>query len=371
MKKVLIFLCLVVLAFSSCSKEEDIEVVGEISENELVESVSVETEENVDLPEDDVTDDVALPEVVPEFTSNTTGLPCTEEEKLMRPIAVMYNNNKISYPQIGISGADIVYECDAEGGVTRLMAIFSDWKNLGEIGSVRSARDYFITLSELHGAVYVNAGGSPSAYEKLYDEDVDYVDGVNMNDLPDGIFYRSNYRIKHNGYEHSLMTDGSKIAQAIDFCGYSDTYSDDFVSPLKFSSDKNIFSSTSAQTISLTHSSYVTVKFVYNEELGTYSKYSFGLPHVDGLNGEQLNFENLLVLFTKQNVLDSEGRLDIDTESGGEGYYFNDGKCVNITWAKKGSAYAFFAEEGEVFLIPGKTHITLFNKNNKDKITIK
>ena len=40
-----------------------------------------------------------------------------------RPVAVVVNNLKQALPQQGISQADIIYEIEAEGGITRMMAL--------------------------------------------------------------------------------------------------------------------------------------------------------------------------------------------------------------------------------------------------------
>ena len=60
-----------------------------------------------------------------------------------RPIAVMIDNHQDAWPQAGIQKAYMVYEIIAEGGETRLMALFKG-QELDEIGPVRSARHYFI-----------------------------------------------------------------------------------------------------------------------------------------------------------------------------------------------------------------------------------
>ena len=56
-----------------------------------------------------------------------TGMPFAEgADKTARPIAVMINNLKIAHPQSGLTNADIIYEAVTEGGITRLMAVYSD-----------------------------------------------------------------------------------------------------------------------------------------------------------------------------------------------------------------------------------------------------
>ena len=62
-----------------------------------------------------------------------------------RPIAVMIDNHNQAWPQVGLQKAYMVYEAIAEGGETRLMALFKGI-DVEQIGPVRSARHYFFRL---------------------------------------------------------------------------------------------------------------------------------------------------------------------------------------------------------------------------------
>jgi hypothetical protein len=84
----------------------------------------------------------------PEFLNPLTGLPISEEDVGNRPIAVMLNNIKAALPQYGISSADIIYEVPAEGGITRMLAIYQSVADVGNIGSVRSTRPYYLDLAQ-------------------------------------------------------------------------------------------------------------------------------------------------------------------------------------------------------------------------------
>ena len=42
-----------------------------------------------------------------------------------RPIAVMINNNHAAWPQSGLQDAYLIYEIMVEGGITRMMALFT------------------------------------------------------------------------------------------------------------------------------------------------------------------------------------------------------------------------------------------------------
>ena len=76
--------------------------------------------------------------------SYLTGEPVDEKIGLQRPYAIMINNIKEGLPQSGVSQAEMIYEAQVEGGITRLMALFQDVDHVEKIGSIRSARHYYI-----------------------------------------------------------------------------------------------------------------------------------------------------------------------------------------------------------------------------------
>ena len=78
---------------------------------------------------------------VPAGTNPLTGMPMEPVYEKNRPVAVMLNNLKAAQPQLGVSQADIIYEVPAEGGITRMLALYQSVEGVGEIGSVRSARE--------------------------------------------------------------------------------------------------------------------------------------------------------------------------------------------------------------------------------------
>ena len=67
----------------------------------------------------------------------------------------MVNNIVAARPSAAPSKADILFEIKVEGGITRFMPVFTDYKTIGEIGPVRSGRDQFFRLHPaLAGTVY-------------------------------------------------------------------------------------------------------------------------------------------------------------------------------------------------------------------------
>ena len=152
---------------------------------------------------------------VPAGTNPLTGMPMEPVYEQNRPVAVMLNNLKAAQPQLGVSQADIIYEVPAEGGITRMLGVFQTLEGVGDLGSIRSARPYYLELALGHDALFVHAGGSPEAYRDISAWDVDNMDGVNGGSDAK-IFWRDAYRRKHAGYEHSLLTSGENILAYLD-----------------------------------------------------------------------------------------------------------------------------------------------------------
>lgn len=360
MKKIrffsIIFISVLACLLVSCSPKEET-------------NVPVEPDVQVSLPENDISDlpdenndkTEDISDVVPEpvFYNKLTGLPTDETTYNTRPVAIMINNIKVSTPQQGISNADVIYEVLAEGGITRLLCLFTEYASLPETGSVRSSRDYYIDISDAHDAIYVHCGGSPAAYETLEQRKTENMDGIYFN-TP---FYRNEYRFKNMGYEHSLMTNGEKLVKGIEQKGYRTT--SDAIQPFKFNISDTSFDGSNATYAKLVFTNYATSELFYDETLGKYTKHQYNKPHTDSNNNETLMFENILVFFCNQGAIkgDDKGRIAVDFIGDGSGYYMSDGKYKEIKWHKdsRTSSYTVFEDDSvtELLLNPGKTYIAI------------
>ena len=122
-----------------------------------------------------------IPQTVAKEKQEETPVPevkkvqIVNEESKSRPYAVMINNNHSAWPQCGVQDAYLVYEIIAEGGITRMMALFKD-KDTAKVGSIRSARHYFLDYVQENDAIFVHWGGSPQAYSKF--GSFDNIDGT-------------------------------------------------------------------------------------------------------------------------------------------------------------------------------------------------
>lgn len=352
MKKriLLILLCLgICCGFAACSSSEDPPKVTDLPTSSIEAAAS---------PKPEIT---PSPEA-PGFLNPLTGLPADTDLSGKRPIAMMINNAKKATPQVGISEADIIYECLMEGGYTRLMCLFQDYKAVGEIGSVRSARDYFIDFAQNHDAIYFHAGGSPQAYINLKERGINHVDGVNGY-IAD-TFYRDEERRKTMGYEHSLMIDAKGIQNALDKKKFRLEIKEGFASPFRFSEEKYIPQGQDAGYVKIKYSGYITGEFDYDKQSGKYLRSQFGKAHIDGATGETLAFDNILILVMPHSDIkgDEAGRIAVSTTGSGSGYYVYGGKAMEIRWQKdsRDQAMTLSSPDGSAFAMnPGKTFVSI------------
>ncbi|MDD4772773.1 MAG: DUF3048 domain-containing protein [Eubacteriales bacterium] len=311
------------------------------------------------------------------FINMLTGLPATKSEYYKRPAAIMINNIKISCPQIGISQADVIYECLVEGGTTRLLMFMLNYENASEIGSVRSSREYYLDFAANHDAVYVHAGGSNTAYVEIRDRRVDNLDGVNMY-LPDA-FYRDEWRKVNMGYEHSLMITGPRIAASVKYKKYRTDIKDTYNSPFNFvdynGKKSEMTGGGEARHVIITYNNAHFPQYIYNSKTDTYKRYQFnGVPHIDGANDEQLEFTNVLILNLPHSYTgDAYGHVNVDTVGSGDGYYVSGGKYIPIVWTKKSKDIAMMLTniDGSPLLMNcGKTFVNIVNQSAWNGLTL-
>ena len=291
-----------------------------------------------------------------------TGAPL-EQPWSGQAVAVVINNLKKAMPQKGISQADIFYEVEVEGDITRCLAIFTDLSKVADIGPVRSARTAFNSLAVSYGAPLVHCGGSPGlALAGRYDDSYDKIDNwEHIDQAYNGkYFYRDSDRLNSGyAYEHTLFTTGEKLQQVVDEKGYNTPDVDSF--GLQFTPDVEL-KGEKAEEITVTFKSKKKTVLTYDAAKGVYNVNMHGTEYIDGNTNEPITFKNVIVLYTKQWYYSDGMHKIYDTIGSGEGYAAINGKIVPITWNREGlrTNYTYALADGTPLeLDVGSSYIAL------------
>lgn len=292
-----------------------------------------------------------------------------EELAKKRPVAIMIGNTSDALPQYGISKADVIYEVPVEGSYTRLMAIFQDYNELEKIGSVRSCRHYFIYFAREFDSIYAHYGQAVYAEPILAREDVHNLSGMDSS-IESIMFFRDPERKS----PHNAFTSGEGINAGIEKMGYRTELSDTYQGHFQFADDDAQVQLTGEDALVVSPGYFVNKPwFVYNKDDGLYYRYEFKDKHIDGANSEQLAVKNILIQYCSWSYKDENGYMDIDTLSGGEGYYFTNGKMEKVTWTKDNEdcPARYFDESGnEITINQGKTWVCIARNDYKDRFGV-
>jgi len=281
----------------------------------------------------------------------------------------MIGNTSDALPQFGISSADVIYEVPVEGSYTRLMAIFQDYSGLEKIGSVRSCRHYFIYFAREFDAIYTHYGQAVYAEPILARDDVHNLSGMDSA-IESIMFYRDmNRKSPHNAF---ISEEGIKAG--IEKKGYRTDIADTYSGHYQFAEDGTQVQ-LSGEDAKVVSPGYFVNKpwFVYNSEDGLYYRYEFKDKQIDGANDKQLAVKNILVQYCDWAKKDENGYLDINTTSGGDGWYITNGKMEKVTWTKanEDSPARYFDESGnEITINQGKTWVCIVRNNYQDRFGV-
>ena len=259
-----------------------------------------------------------------------------------RPYAVVIDNASGALPAKGVSAADLIFEFNVEGNMTRLLALFQDISAAPTIGPVRSCRSYDVSMAIAFDAIYTHAGGSPMGLNDIIIKHVADLDAVYGNYK---FFFRDKARRKAGyAYEHTLFADTAQMIQLVPGVGVTRgmEHLEDYEGPLRFGvTDMSRGSVAQGVTVYMNNSK--RTQFDYSEEQGKYLVSEYDLGYVDANTNEQVAVDNVLVLFVKYSRIegDDKGRLEAELTSG-SGYYAKGGRIIELSWS--------FSEDGGLIL---------------------
>lgn len=258
----------------------------------------------------------------------------TEEGKIKifqgndRPFAVMIDNHSDAWPQAGLKDAYMIYEIIAEGGETRLMALFKG-VDVKKIGPVRSARHYFIDYAMENDAIYTHFGQSPQAQSDIKKFSINDINGIEEDGTT---FWRVNDKVA----PHNAVTSTKKLIESAKNKKYKTTSSEESV--LNYIADEvNLEEGQEANTVTIPHSDIQTVKYVYDKENKVYKRYARNKEQKDWDTKSTITTKNIIITFCNNydlNDAENKGRQGLNNIGTFDGYYITNGKAIKIKCIK-------------------------------------
>jgi Protein of unknown function (DUF3048) N-terminal domain/Protein of unknown function (DUF3048) C-terminal domain len=268
-------------------------------------------------------------------------------------IAVKVDNVADARPQVGLNAADVIYIEQAEGGLTRLVAVFATHKPR-TVAPVRSVRNSDPELLAQYGKIVLafsgGAGGPLATFRRssLTDGSADVR----------GAEYR---RLGSKPAPHNLAVDLFGLSHALPHAGGSKDVGFDWAAR-----DARLFRSRSVHTFTLTMGS-TPLNFTYNADLHGYLNGAGGVPYRDSA-GKPLAKPNVVIQFCPTTVdhsdVDAAGNPAAYTHTIGHGraILFRDGRIIDGSWRRNTlkSPTRFYDKGGkELLLRPGGTWVVL------------
>ena len=284
-----------------------------------------------------------------------------------RPVAVMINNHPDNYPQYNIGKADVIFEVVVEHDLTRMLAMFADYTDVPYLVSIRSYRYYFPAISNGFDAFYIHWGEDTTMMEYYYELNLDSYDGISNTYL----FGRDQDRLNRGyGLEHTSCLYGDRLPDQINADGkrtdLKEEYLGDAFNFVPYGTYR-IPDEGSCNFVDIQYGQQST-QITYDAENEKYLKFANNEPQIDGITGEQLEFDNVIILYTLINDRENDEAnrkwLEVLAEPETEwavGYYLSKGGIHTIRWAKKdeSSRLKFYDTDwNEIDINRGKTYIT-------------
>ncbi len=270
-------------------------------------------------------------------------------------VAVMVENHFESWPQSGLSDAQIVYEAPVEGNISRFMAIYPLDSKVEKVGPVRSARPYYLDwLEEYKNIMYMHVGGSPDALDQIKEEDI-----FNVNEFYLGWYF---WRSKDRSAPHNTYTSDKLWNKAWD------KYTKDFEAATSTSwafgeAEKCEADCIDEIVVSFAAPTYQAV-WNYNTSTQKYERYQVGENHADQ-NGNKIEVDTIVVQRVTTKTIDNIGRKSMDTIGDGQVFVFQNGNMLEGIWKKESitDKTRWLDKDGsELPLKPGKIWIEVLNQ---------
>lgn len=309
----------------------------------LVMPACAKKEEPITEPVTEAVTEPATEPVTEEVTEEVTEAAVPAQMFSERyPIAVMIDNHPGALPQSGLQNADIIYEMQVEGELTRLMVVTDEPE--GEIGPIRSARPAFLNFVAENEAFYLHVGN----FEYVEASPVGHL----IKDM-DQFWHAGNayYRVDRKVAPHNMYADIGELYSAADAENYA--LAPDEAFGYWRSADAVLPEGEPAETIALTYDDTLYQRYEYDADRAGYVKFINDEPVVDERTGEPLVITTHILLQAEHWLMENNTHWEIDDVGEGEAMLYHGGQRIPVQWEREeNGAQLVFRLDGEEIVFP-------------------
>ncbi len=300
----------------------------------------------------------------PDNVNPLTGLVVADPALLNRlPLLVKVSNIPRNVrPQAGLSSADMVFEQTIGEGSTRFTALYYG-QDVELVGPVRSARLVDGSLGQAYNAILAFAGADAFVYQRVTAALGDRVINEGPSTCP--------ALCRADGGDVNSVFGTTTLLTQLATTKYNLVQNRPDLSGMRFESQVPA-GGKPAESLEVRYTTITRAGWEYDPESGTYLRSSEDVdaannvtmvPLMDRNTGEQLAFENVVVMFAQHNELKPTLHeiVMIGNVTGQRALLFRDGQVYELVWKSAGSKpFQFFLPDGSPAPFkPGQTFFQL------------
>ena len=304
-----------------------------------------------------------------------------------RVAAVVIDNAASSTTQWGIGSASVVLEALTESGQpTSLCLAYPSVSAMPTVGPVTLGQDLYWRLLVGQQVLPVQRGGEQFDQNYLDYYSLRAVDALEVG--TNAFSCETNWQnvpLWHtSGAALSGVLGSLNISPALTESRVTDTSSSSSDSesetllsvpnllPMQENGKLPDADASDAMSVRVQFDAQNATGFTYDADSKTYRMlHADGTPQLDANNGQQTDFDNLLILFSASTLRDDGVTLDYDLTMGG-GVWLNEGHLWNITWTQ-GSETTFFLYDSNgrpLTLTAGRSYLALVSSLTGQELTV-
>lgn len=317
----------------------------------------------------------------PKGVNPLTGLPYPNEEAMARRNLIVKISNfpPLVRPQYGVNAADVVYEYEAEGGVTRFAAIYRS--NAPErVGSIRSARLMDMELVTMYRALLAYSGTSQPIQNlltgvtsegffeyQLISPSIGNAENQN-NDCQSAPFCRDNNLIAAGvPREHTLFGNTQQMWDVATRQGTNTGY---IAYGFAFNENPDL-NGKPANDVYIEWWGQTNARWQYDPSTGHYIRFTDGKAHYDKGDNQQLWTDNLVIIeapYVQRPDLFPPGAnytsLGVELWDQGYAYLIRDGQVYQGWWRRRSkdpgqALQLIYGDNTPMMMKPGRTWVTV------------